>query len=68
MSGLGRLDWFNRLPEEEAAGELLAVCASRPWAERVAAGRPSADPAARQRAADEQRRITRLRLERLVGG
>ena len=53
MSGLERLDWFNRLPEEAAAGELLAVCHSRCWAERVAAGRPYADLAAVQRAADE---------------
>ena len=53
MRGLGRLDRFNRLSEEEATGELLAVCHSRRWAERVAAGRPYADLAALQRAADE---------------
>ena len=34
-------------------GELLAVCHSRRWAERVAAGRPYPDVAALQRAADE---------------
>ena len=66
MRGLGRLDRFNRLSEEEATGELLAVCHSRRWAEQVAAGRPYADLAALQRAADEHRRITRLRLERLM--
>ena len=48
-----RLRWFNDLPEAEAAGELLAVCHSRRWAERVAAGRPYADVAALQKAADE---------------
>jgi OHCU decarboxylase len=53
VSGLSGLDRFNRLPEEAAAGELLAVCHSRRWAERVAAGRPYADLAALQRAADE---------------
>jgi OHCU decarboxylase len=52
VSGLGRLDWFNNLAEEEAAGELLAVCHSGRWAERVAAGRPYADLAALERAAD----------------
>ena len=53
MSGLGGLDGFNRLPEREAVAELLVVCHSRRWAERVAAGRPYADLAALQRAADE---------------
>jgi OHCU decarboxylase len=53
VSWLSGLDRFNRLPEEAAAGELLAVCHSRRWAERVAAGRPYADLAALQRAADE---------------
>ena len=52
MSGLTRLGWFNELPEEQAAAELLAVCHSRRWAERVAAGRPYADLAALERAAD----------------
>ena len=52
MSGLEPLDRFNRLPEEAAATELLAVCHSRRWAKEVAA--------------DEHRRITRLRLERLM--
>ena len=52
MSGLDRLDWFNRLPEDEAAGELLAVCHSGRWAREVAAGRPYADVAALQEAAD----------------
>ena len=47
------LDRFNRLSEAAAAEELLAVCHSRRWAERVAAGRPYADLAALQRAADE---------------
>ena len=53
MSGLDRLDRFNRLPEEEAAAELLAVCHSRRWAKQVAAGRPYPDLAALQRAADQ---------------
>lgn len=53
MSGLTPLDRFNRLSDEEAAGELLAVCHSRRWAKEVAAGRPYADLAALQRAADE---------------
>jgi OHCU decarboxylase len=52
VSGLTRLGWFNELPEEQAAAELLAVCHSRRWAERVAAGRPYADLAALERAAD----------------
>ncbi len=47
------LDRFNRLSDEEAAGELLAVCHSRRWAKEVAAGRPYPDVAALQRAADE---------------
>ncbi|HEU4899092.1 MAG TPA: 2-oxo-4-hydroxy-4-carboxy-5-ureidoimidazoline decarboxylase [Actinomycetota bacterium] len=53
MSRLGRLDWFNDLPQEEAAGELLGVCHSARWARRVAAGRPYADVAALQAAADQ---------------
>ena len=53
MSGLRGLDRFNRLSDEEAAGELLAVCHSRRWAKEVAAGRPYPDVAALQRAADE---------------
>ena len=53
MSGLTRLEWFNQLPDEEAAAQLLAVCHSRRWAKEVAAGRPYADLAALQRAADE---------------
>ena len=53
MSGLTRLDRFNELSDEEAAAELLAVCHSRRWAKEVAAGRPYADLAALQRAADE---------------
>jgi OHCU decarboxylase len=53
VSGLSGLDWFNRLPDEEAAAELLAVCHSRRWAKQVAAGRPYPDLAALQQAADE---------------
>jgi OHCU decarboxylase len=53
VSGLRGLDWFNRLPDEEAAAELLAVCHSRRWAKQVAAGRPYPDLAALQQAADE---------------
>jgi OHCU decarboxylase len=48
-----RLRWFNDLPGDEAVGELLAVCHSRRWAKQVAAGRPYADVAELQRAADE---------------
>jgi OHCU decarboxylase len=53
VSGEDRLDWFNGLPEEEATGELLAVCHSGRWAGQVAAGRPYADVPALQEAADE---------------
>jgi 2-oxo-4-hydroxy-4-carboxy-5-ureidoimidazoline decarboxylase len=52
VSGL-TLDRFNHLPEDKAVAELLAVCHSRRWADAVAAGRPYADVAALQRAADE---------------
>jgi OHCU decarboxylase len=47
------LERFNELAEEAAVSELLAVCHSRRWAERVAAGRPYADLEALQAAADE---------------
>ncbi len=53
MSGLRGLDRFNRLSDEEATRELLAVCHSRRWAAQVAAGRPYADLEAFQRAADQ---------------
>jgi OHCU decarboxylase len=53
VSGLSPLDRFNQLSDEEAAAQLLAVCHSRRWAKEVAAGRPYADLAALQRAADE---------------
>jgi OHCU decarboxylase len=53
VSGPGRLGWFNGLPSEAAAGELLAVCHSERWAGQVAAGRPYPDLAALQTAADE---------------
>jgi OHCU decarboxylase len=53
VSGPGRLGWFNGLPSEAATGELLAVCHSPRWAGQVAAGRPYADVAALQKAADE---------------
>jgi OHCU decarboxylase len=52
VSGL-TIDRFNELPEDKAVSELLAVCHSRRWAEAVAAGRPYADVAALQQAADE---------------
>jgi OHCU decarboxylase len=52
VSGLTPLDRFNRLPDEEAAAELLAVCHSRRWAKEVAAGRPYTDLAALEQAAD----------------
>ena len=48
-----RLAWFNDLPDDQAAQELLAVCHSRRWATRVADGRPYPDLAALQRTADE---------------
>jgi OHCU decarboxylase len=47
------LERFNGLAEEAAVSELLAVCHSRRWAERLAAGRPYADLEALQAAADE---------------
>jgi OHCU decarboxylase len=53
VSGLSPLERFNQLSDEEAAAQLLAVCHSRRWAKEVAAGRPYADLAALQRAADE---------------
>ena len=53
MRGVDGLERFNGLAEEAAVGELLAVCHSRRWAERVAAGRPYADLEALQAAADE---------------
>jgi OHCU decarboxylase len=53
VSGLSPLDRFNQLSDEEAAAQLLAVCHSRRWAKEMAAGRPYADLAALQRAADE---------------
>jgi OHCU decarboxylase len=53
VSGLSPLDRFNQLSDEEAAAQLLAVCHSRRWAKEVAAGRPYADLAALQRAAEE---------------
>jgi OHCU decarboxylase len=52
VTGLSRLRWFNELSDEEAAGELLAVCHSRRWAKQVAAGRPYGDLAALEQAAD----------------
>jgi OHCU decarboxylase len=52
-TGARRLGWFNDLPADQAVQELLAVCHSRRWAERVAAGRPYPDLAALQRTADE---------------
>lgn len=38
------LAWFNGLPEGEAVRVLQGCCASRAWAERVAAGRPYPTP------------------------
>ena len=37
------LERFNRMPEPVAIDELLACCASRAWANSVAAARPFAD-------------------------
>jgi 2-oxo-4-hydroxy-4-carboxy-5-ureidoimidazoline decarboxylase len=42
----GALNRFNALPPEEVERELLACCAARTWARRVAAGRPYRDAAA----------------------
>ena len=53
MTGLSRLRLINELSDEQAAEELLAVCHSRRWAKEVAAGRPYADLAALQQAADQ---------------
>ena len=53
MRAVDGLERFNGLPEAAAVAELLAVCHSRRWAERVADGRPYADLAALQAAADE---------------
>jgi OHCU decarboxylase len=52
-TGAQGLGWFNDLPADQAVQALLAVCHSRRWAERVAAGRPYPDLAAVQRTADE---------------
>ena len=52
-TGARRLGWFNGLPDDQAVEELLAVCHSRRWAARVAAGRPYPDLATLQRTADE---------------
>jgi OHCU decarboxylase len=53
VRGVDGLERLNGLPEEAAVAELLAVCHSRRWAERVAAGRPYPDLEALQAAADE---------------
>lgn len=37
------LDVFNRLPQEQAENELVAVCAAPVWVAAVAAGRPYPD-------------------------
>jgi 2-oxo-4-hydroxy-4-carboxy-5-ureidoimidazoline decarboxylase len=46
------LTWFNRLPEDQAVRVLVVCCATRRWAERVAAGRPYAAPEDLYAAAD----------------
>ena len=43
---------FNALSEEEAVAELLACCASKRWARRMAAARPLADRETALRMAD----------------
>jgi 2-oxo-4-hydroxy-4-carboxy-5-ureidoimidazoline decarboxylase len=40
MTNEPTLSWFNGLPDAEAVRALRGCCASRRWAERVAAGRP----------------------------
>lgn len=47
-----RMAWLNRLPESVAVRVLAGCCASRRWAERVAAGRPYPGPDDLYRAAD----------------
>jgi 2-oxo-4-hydroxy-4-carboxy-5-ureidoimidazoline decarboxylase len=46
------LAWLNRLPAAEAERELLACCAARAWAGKVATGRPYADRGALITASD----------------
>lgn len=50
---LPTLDWFNHLDDPRACEALLACCASPRWARQVTAGRPYADLAALEAAADE---------------
>jgi 2-oxo-4-hydroxy-4-carboxy-5-ureidoimidazoline decarboxylase len=49
----GGLDGFNRAPQGSAEAALLACCASRRWAARIAAHRPYPDLDALLAAADE---------------
>ena len=39
----GEIGWLNALPPDQAEAELLTCCASRVWAQKVAAYRPYVD-------------------------
>ncbi|MGW4849476.1 2-oxo-4-hydroxy-4-carboxy-5-ureidoimidazoline decarboxylase [Nocardia brasiliensis] len=41
----GDIGWLNSLPPDRVEQELLTCCASRQWAQKVAAARPYADTA-----------------------
>ncbi|CAM4180748.1 2-oxo-4-hydroxy-4-carboxy-5-ureidoimidazoline decarboxylase [Nocardia ninae] len=47
----GDIGWLNSLPPDRAVQELLACCASRQWAQKVAASRPYPDTASATAAA-----------------
>ncbi len=50
--GQAGLDAFNRLPADEATGQLLSCCASGKWAQAVLRRRPFEEPASLFRAAE----------------
>ncbi len=52
LAALDPVGWFNVAPEAEARALLLGCCASRRWAEQVAAGRPYPDADSLLAAAD----------------
>ncbi|WP_107656064.1 2-oxo-4-hydroxy-4-carboxy-5-ureidoimidazoline decarboxylase [Nocardia suismassiliense] len=47
----GDIGWLNSLPPDRAVQELLTCCASRQWAQKVAASRPYPDAASATAAA-----------------
>lgn len=47
------IDWFNSLPERQAAAALLDCCGSQEWVRRMLARRPFADVDQLMRAGDE---------------